>query len=172
LEREVAQWRAIALSAGLALLAVGGARGETPQGRGAYLVTTIVACGNCHTPKDKVGIAIPGMELAGGLEFDDGRLGHVVVGREGTSEQHYSTPQPNHAMPTYRKLEQFLDDISPPPVSARHRQDPLSRAEKSRFAVVRCPSLVPFIVHTPAPSRASSPSAKARLLLPSATWRC
>jgi hypothetical protein len=32
--------------------------------------------------------------------------------REGASEQHYSAPKPNHAMPTYRKLEQFLDKFA------------------------------------------------------------
>jgi len=34
--------------------------------RGRYLVTTILACGNCHTPKDAAGNPIPGKELAGG----------------------------------------------------------------------------------------------------------
>jgi mono/diheme cytochrome c family protein len=39
----------------------------------------VAACGRCHTPRDTQGRPIPGMELAGGLEFDDGVLGHVVV---------------------------------------------------------------------------------------------
>ena len=56
----------------------GAASGETLLERGAYLVTTIGACGNCHTPKDKAGHAIPGMALAGGFEIDDGEIGHVV----------------------------------------------------------------------------------------------
>jgi mono/diheme cytochrome c family protein len=44
---------------------------ETPLDRGRYLVTTILACGNCHTPKDGQGRAIAGRELAGGgLGFD------------------------------------------------------------------------------------------------------
>jgi len=39
--------------------------------RGRYLVTTIMACGNCHTPKDADGRPIPGKELAGGgVSFD------------------------------------------------------------------------------------------------------
>ena len=43
----------------------------TPIERGRYLVTTILACGNCHTPKDAEGRAIPGRELAGGgVGFD------------------------------------------------------------------------------------------------------
>jgi len=39
---------------------------ETPLARGRYLVTTVMACGNCHTPKDADGRAIAGKELAGG----------------------------------------------------------------------------------------------------------
>jgi mono/diheme cytochrome c family protein len=41
---------------------------ETPLERGTYLVNSIVACGNCHTPKGPEG-DIPGMELAGWAEF-------------------------------------------------------------------------------------------------------
>jgi hypothetical protein len=33
---------------------------------GRYLVNTILACGNCHTPKTPDGAAIPQMDLAGG----------------------------------------------------------------------------------------------------------
>ena len=43
----------------------------TPLERGRYLVTTVMACGNCHTPKDATGKAVPGKELAGGgIGFD------------------------------------------------------------------------------------------------------
>ena len=39
--------------------------------RGRYLVTTVMACGNCHTPKDDEGRAIAAKELAGGgIGFD------------------------------------------------------------------------------------------------------
>jgi mono/diheme cytochrome c family protein len=39
--------------------------------RGRYLVTTILACGNCHTPKDAEGRPIAAKELAGGgIGFD------------------------------------------------------------------------------------------------------
>ena len=41
-------------------------RAETAPERGRYLVNTILACGNCHTPKDVAGNPIPGRELAGG----------------------------------------------------------------------------------------------------------
>ena len=39
---------------------------ETPLERGKYLMTSIVACGNCHTPKGPNGKAIAGKELSGG----------------------------------------------------------------------------------------------------------
>lgn len=53
------------------------ATAEEPQARGAYLVTTIGACGNCHTPRNPPGEAIPGMELAGGFAFEE-PLGKIV----------------------------------------------------------------------------------------------
>src|SRR5262249_14095870 len=47
--------------------------------RGAYLVITVAACGNCHTPRDTSGKPMVNMKLAGGFEFDDSPIGHVVV---------------------------------------------------------------------------------------------
>jgi hypothetical protein len=38
---------------------------ETLIERGAYLVTTIGACGNCHSPRDAEGKVIPDMISAG-----------------------------------------------------------------------------------------------------------
>jgi mono/diheme cytochrome c family protein len=46
------------------------AKTETPLERGTYLMHSIVACGNCHTPKGPSGKAIADQELAGGVEFD------------------------------------------------------------------------------------------------------
>jgi mono/diheme cytochrome c family protein len=46
------------------------ARSETQIERGRYLVHGIVACGNCHTPKDSDGKAIADRELAGGPVFN------------------------------------------------------------------------------------------------------
>ena len=37
-----------------------------PLERGKYLVTTIMACGNCHTPRDADGRPVAGKELSGG----------------------------------------------------------------------------------------------------------
>ena len=63
--------RAFAGAVALAALAVAsGAAAETPLERGTYLMKSIVACGNCHTPQGPNG-PLPGMELAGGLVFDE-----------------------------------------------------------------------------------------------------
>jgi mono/diheme cytochrome c family protein len=51
-------------------LATGGAFAETAIERGNYLVNTIMACGNCHSPRDAEGKFIAGKALSGGLTFD------------------------------------------------------------------------------------------------------
>jgi mono/diheme cytochrome c family protein len=61
-----------------AALVATGAQAETRLERGAYLVTTLGACGNCHTPRDAKGETVAGMALAGGFEFDEAALGHIV----------------------------------------------------------------------------------------------
>jgi mono/diheme cytochrome c family protein len=43
---------------------------ETPIEGGKYLMNSIVACGNCHTPKGPDGKAIAGKELSGGNPID------------------------------------------------------------------------------------------------------
>jgi mono/diheme cytochrome c family protein len=67
------QWRNVTAGvASLAILAAGISltRAETPLERGTYLMHSIVACGNCHTPKGPQG-DVPGMELAGGVVFQE-----------------------------------------------------------------------------------------------------
>jgi mono/diheme cytochrome c family protein len=57
--------------AGVLLLAInGGASAETAIERGNYLVNTIMACGNCHSPRDAEGRIIADRALSGGLTFD------------------------------------------------------------------------------------------------------
>ncbi len=57
---------------GITMLAFAGvAAADTPVERGAYLVNSIAGCGNCHTPKDAAGNAVPGMELGGGYAFEE-----------------------------------------------------------------------------------------------------
>jgi mono/diheme cytochrome c family protein len=63
--------RTLLFAATLATAAASAGAQDTPLERGRYLVTTIMACGNCHTPKDGEGRAIAGRELAGGgIGFD------------------------------------------------------------------------------------------------------
>jgi len=59
--------RASSLSLGVLCLATLAVRAETPLERGTYLMQSIVACGNCHTPKDRDGKPIADRELAGGF---------------------------------------------------------------------------------------------------------
>jgi mono/diheme cytochrome c family protein len=47
----------------------GGAAAETPAERGGYLVNTIMACGNCHSPRDADGRVIAEKAFSGGLTF-------------------------------------------------------------------------------------------------------
>jgi mono/diheme cytochrome c family protein len=47
-----------------------GAMAETPAERGDYLVNTIMACGNCHSPRDANGKMIAEKAFSGGLTFD------------------------------------------------------------------------------------------------------
>jgi mono/diheme cytochrome c family protein len=48
--------------------AAGLARADSPQERGAYLMKSVVACGDCHTPRGPGGL---GPELSGGFRFAD-----------------------------------------------------------------------------------------------------
>ena len=47
----------------------GGAMAESPAERGGYLVNTIMACGNCHSPRDTDGKTIPEKAFSGGMIF-------------------------------------------------------------------------------------------------------
>jgi mono/diheme cytochrome c family protein len=59
----------IAIACVLLLSTSGGAIAESPAERGFYLVNTIMACGNCHTPRDADGSAISDRAFSGGLTF-------------------------------------------------------------------------------------------------------
>src|SRR5437588_3147027 len=54
----------------LAILA-GTAPAQTPVERGKYLVTTIMTCQNCHTPKGERGAPIFERDLSSGLSWDE-----------------------------------------------------------------------------------------------------
>jgi mono/diheme cytochrome c family protein len=57
--------------AGVLVALVGGARAETPLERGAYLVRSVVACGNCHGVRDDKGQMLAEKGLSGGFLFDE-----------------------------------------------------------------------------------------------------
>jgi mono/diheme cytochrome c family protein len=59
----------IGIACVLLLATSGGAMAETPAERGSYLVNTIMACGNCHTPRDADGRTIAEKAFSGGLTF-------------------------------------------------------------------------------------------------------
>ncbi len=61
---------AIAIASIMVCAAQASFAAETPLERGKYLMSSIVACGNCHTPKGPNGKAIAGKELAGGDPID------------------------------------------------------------------------------------------------------
>jgi mono/diheme cytochrome c family protein len=59
----------IGIACGLLLLAMQEAGAQSQVERGGYLVNTIMACGNCHTPRDPDGKPIAERALSGGLTF-------------------------------------------------------------------------------------------------------
>jgi len=81
----IGQRRQTALVATLACLCVGAllaanaghGNAQTYRERGAYLVNAVAVCSNCHTPHNAANAPLPGMELAGGREFDI-EAGHIV----------------------------------------------------------------------------------------------
>jgi mono/diheme cytochrome c family protein len=77
--------------------ATGDAIAESLIQRGDYLVNTIMACGNCHTPKDASGNAISGLALSGGgLGFDTPAF--VVASPN-------ITPDPETGLGSWRDIE-------------------------------------------------------------------
>lgn len=62
--------RAPAIAALFLLLAASAAQAQGRIERGRYLMESVVACGNCHTPQGPNG-PLPGKTLAGGLLVDD-----------------------------------------------------------------------------------------------------
>jgi mono/diheme cytochrome c family protein len=59
----------IGFACALLLVFSHGAWAESAAERGGYLVNTIMACGNCHTPRDADGKSIAGKTFSGGLAF-------------------------------------------------------------------------------------------------------
>ena len=59
----------IGIACALLLAPSSAAMAESPAERGFYLVNTIMACGNCHTPRDADGKSIAERAFSGGLAF-------------------------------------------------------------------------------------------------------
>jgi mono/diheme cytochrome c family protein len=59
----------IGIACVLLLAASNGATAQSPAERGSYLVNTIMACGNCHTPRDAEGKSVADKAFSGGLTF-------------------------------------------------------------------------------------------------------
>ncbi|HEV8015563.1 MAG TPA: cytochrome c [Stellaceae bacterium] len=76
----IASYVAALTAATAALIATTSASvAETALERGTYLMSSVVACGNCHTPKGPDGVAIANMELSGGDPIDS-PVFHAVPG--------------------------------------------------------------------------------------------
>jgi mono/diheme cytochrome c family protein len=79
------RWAALAIL--LVVAASAGAQSTPPPlARGRYLVESILACGNCHTPKSPTGEPIGSRNLSGGLSFTlppfDGTASNITPDRE------------------------------------------------------------------------------------------
>jgi mono/diheme cytochrome c family protein len=61
---------ASAAAVALVICIVSPAYSDDLRDRGSHLVNTIMACGNCHSPRGPDGSVIPGKELSGGNSFD------------------------------------------------------------------------------------------------------
>ena len=147
------------------------ARAETAVERGAYLVTTIGACGNCHSPRDATGQIAPGTELSGGFSFDDD-VGRVVgpnitpdhetgIGawtdsqiiaalREGRRPDG-TTIGPPMPIPAYRELS----DGDATAIAAYLRSLPPVRhaVARTHYAIPLPPSYGPPVAHVAEPKR-------------------
>jgi mono/diheme cytochrome c family protein len=59
----------IGIACGVLLWAIQTASAQSQTERGSYLVNTIMACGNCHTPRDPDGKPVAERALSGGRTF-------------------------------------------------------------------------------------------------------
>jgi mono/diheme cytochrome c family protein len=78
--RNATFWGLVAIGgAVLGVASIVTASAETLRERGAYLVTTVGSCGNCHSPRDPAGNIIPDAELSGGFTFDTHEPGIGII---------------------------------------------------------------------------------------------
>ena len=84
------------------LAAAGSAFAQSPVERGSYLVNTIMACGNCHTPKER-GVDIMDKAFSGGLRFDEEHFDATasnITPDKATGIGNWSDAEIKHAMTT------------------------------------------------------------------------
>jgi mono/diheme cytochrome c family protein len=166
--------RAVATIGGVALLAItfGTAAAETPVQRGSYLVTTIGACGNCHSPRNAAGHIVAGMELTGGFEFDDPGIGHVIgpniTPDPGTGIGTWTEPQivtalrdghrpdaaiigPPMPIPVYRQLSD--NDAAAIAAYLRHLRATHHVVARTQYQIPLPPSYGPPVAHVDEPVR-------------------
>ncbi len=109
------------LGAALLAAAVAHAHAETPLERGRYLMQSIVACGNCHTPQGPKG-PVAGKEMAGGMVIEEppftARVPNITPDRE-TGIGGWTDAQIVTAIREGRRPDGTL--IGPPMPVARYR---------------------------------------------------
>lgn len=138
--------------------------------RGAYLVDTIGACGNCHTPRDTAGRPLPGMDLAGGFAFEEAMLGKIVgpnitpdretgIGKWSEADivsalRNGKRPDgtiigPPMPIPVYSKLS---DRDAQAIAAYLHRLKPVRHAvARSQYKIPLPPAYGPPVTHVPEP---------------------
>src|SRR5580704_14473566 len=147
------------------------AAAETPIERGAYLVTTVGSCGNCHSPRDANGKIAAARELSGGFEFDDD-VGHVIspnitpdpqtgIGKWSEAQivmalrdgkrPDGSIIGPPMPIPVYEKLSDADADAI---AAYLHHLKPVSHAvARTQYKIPLPPSYGPPVTHVVAPPR-------------------
>lgn len=148
---------------------------EDLRARGAYLVTTIGSCGNCHTPRSPSGQVMAGMALAGGFSFDthDPGIGVIttpnITPDKETGIGNWSAAQIVDALRNGKRPDGTL--IGPPmPISVyRELSDrdaaaiaayllslrPIHHAvpERNQYKIALPPDYGPPVTHVPEPER-------------------
>jgi mono/diheme cytochrome c family protein len=79
------------------------ARAQTQLERGSYLVNTIMACGNCHSPRDAQGKLTADNALSGGLKFVTPAFVATAPNITPDPETGLGTPGPEYKMPVARE---------------------------------------------------------------------
>jgi mono/diheme cytochrome c family protein len=147
------------------------ASAETLRERGAYLVTTVGACGNCHTPRNAAGKVMANMALGGGFEFDVAELGHIIppnitpdreTGIDWTEAQIVTALRdgtrpdgtiigPPMPIPVYRQLS---DRDAAAIAAYLHSLTPIRHAvARTQFKIPLPPSYGPPVTHVDEPPR-------------------